>query len=242
MTTAILLSGGTGTRLGASVPKQYLEIHGKSIIFYSLKTLLCFPAITSLRIVAGKEWRDLILACVDELQGRDKLEGFSDPGENRQESIRNALEDICKLRSRNAEKEYVLIHDAARPFLTTNLLHSMFEKVAQADGVLPVLPMKDTVYYSEDGKQITSLLERSKVLAGQAPELFDLELYYKANQRLTREELLKIHGSTEPAIMAGMKIEFVKGDESNFKITTIEDLERAQSILGNGIGCSSNSF
>ena len=101
------------------------------------------------------------------------------------------------------------------------------------DGVLFVLPMKDTVYFSEEGKKIDSLLNRSQIFAGQAPEVFHLGRYYKANVALLPEKILSINGSTEPAILAGMDIVMISGDEGNFKITTKADLERFQTILGN---------
>ena len=91
--------------------------------------------------------------------------------------------------------------------------------------------MKDTIYASRDGKMITSLLDRSCLFAGQAPEGFCFGKYYEANRRLGAEEILKINGSTEPAVMAGMDIVMIPGDENNFKITTTEDLERFRGWL-----------
>ena len=88
-----------------------------------------------------------------------------------------------------------------------------------------MLPMKDTLYCSADGMQISSLLNRDEIYAGQAPEVFLLEKYYEANKRLLPEKILQINGSTEPAIMAGMDIVMVPGDERNLKITTKADLE-----------------
>lgn len=96
--------------------------------------------------------------------------------------------------------------------------------------MLPVLPMKDTVYLG-DGRQITSLLEREKVYAGQAPEAFVLGKYYEANERLLPDRIGQINGSTEPAIMAGMDIAMIPGEEGNFKITTQADLERFKAVM-----------
>ena len=92
--------------------------------------------------------------------------------------------------------------------------------------MLPVLPMKDTVYESRDGKTISALLNRSQIYAGQAPEVFRLGAYYQANKRLLPDNILKINGSTEPAILAGLSIAMIPGDEDNFKVTTAADLER----------------
>ena len=86
--------------------------------------------------------------------------------------------------------------------------------------------MKDTVYFSEDGENVTSLIDRGKVYAGQAPELFKLMPYIKANEVLLPDKILLINGSTEPAVMAGMDIVMIPGDENNYKITTKADMER----------------
>lgn len=97
---------------------------------------------------------------------------------------------------------------------------------------MPVLPMKDTVYYSVDGSRIDALLEREKILAGQAPEAFVYGPYLRACERLSREELLAVSGSSEPAVKAGMRIALVPGDEQNIKITTAEDLKAFARMAG----------
>ena len=96
---------------------------------------------------------------------------------------------------------------------------------------MPVIVVKDTTYYSEDGKSITSLLDRSKLWAGQAPEAFVFGKYLRVHENMSREELLKINGSTEIAFKQGLKVELIKGDPMNFKITTPEDLSNFESII-----------
>ena len=97
---------------------------------------------------------------------------------------------------------------------------------------MPALPMKDTVYLSADGKRITELIDRSCVYAGQAPELFLLKPYFQANRALLAEDrIMRINGASEPAVMAGMDIALIPGDERNFKVTTRADLERLEQML-----------
>lgn len=221
MVTALLLSGGTGTRMGVETPKQYIEVKGTPIIAYCLWTLFSHEGIDAVQIVADEMWRHKILQC---MESTDKFRGFSKPGKTRQLSIVNGLEDIRKYAG---DSDYVLIHDAARPLVSAKQISECLDAVrAGHDGALPVLPMKDTVYYSEDGRAVTSLLERSRIFAGQAPEIFALGKYWEANRKLLPEKILAINGSTEPAVMAGMDIAMIPGDEGNFKITTKADLER----------------
>lgn len=233
MVTALVLSGGTGTRVGGEIPKQYIEVKGYPVIAYCLRTFLFHEEIDVVQIVAEEAWRETIRNCLEQLQeeapksggrGNSKFRGFSAPGKTRQLSILNGLEDIRKYAG---DSDYVLIHDAARPLVSAGQISACMEAVrAGYDGALPVLPMKDTVYLSEDGKAVTSLLDRKKVFAGQAPEIFALGKYYRANKALLPERILGINGSTEPAVLAGMDITMIPGDEGNFKITTLSDLER----------------
>ena len=191
-------------------------------------------------------WRELILECVDGLgaweededadignvQGiggmpsagrKNKFRGFSAPGETRQFSILNGLGDIGKYA---VDSDYVLIHDAARPLLTAGLVTDCLSAAADHDGAIPVLPMKDTVYFSDNGEQINSLLERSLIVEGQAKQADIFGIKTEAMRNLLPLLNFKINGSTEPAVMAGLDIAMIPGDEGNFKITTKADLER----------------
>lgn len=235
MVTALILSGGTGKRMGTDIPKQYIKVSGRPVISWCMECLTTHPKIEAVQIVAEEMWRDTISECMERMDDRqdqmkftDKFRGFSDPGENRQLSILHGLEDI---RVYAADSDYVLIHDAARPLLSAQQITDCLEAVTGHDGVIPVLPMKDTVYSSMNGRTITSLLSRSQIYAGQAPELFVLGKYYAANKGMTLENIRRINGSTEPAVMAGMDIAMIPGDENNFKITTRADLEKFELII-----------
>lgn len=223
MNIALLLSGGTGTRLESDIPKQYIEVCNRPIISYSLERLSFHSSIAAIQIVADQAWQEQITdwLIADELN--QKFKGFSSPGENRQISILHGLKDIKKYAE---DSDYVFIHDAARPLLSKKQVTDCLNAAEGHDGVIPVLPMKDTVYASQDGSSIQALLNRNEIYAGQAPEVFCLGSYYEANISLLPDQILKINGSTEPAVMAGLDIVMIPGEEKNFKITTKEDLAR----------------
>jgi len=220
MNIAIVLSGGRGSRLGSDIPKQYMEVGGRMIISYCLLSLFEHKKIDGVIIVAEREYEVSILDSIPDL---NKFIGFAEPGENRQMSIYNAL---VKLKEKVSDRDVVVIHDAARPNLSTKMISSLIDDIEGYDGVLPVLPMKDTVYYSDNGESISSLMDRSKVYAGQAPEAFIYGKYVEANEVLLPDRILDIKGSTEPAIKHGMNIKMIPGDENNYKITTKADLEK----------------
>lgn len=238
MNYAVLLSGGTGTRTGSDMPKQYVWVNGHMMVTYALKPMLDSDHVDKVYVVCADEWREDMIKDV-EAAGLDvkKITGFALPGETRQLSILNGLKRIMEETASNrvddvnrrVSPDTVLIHDAARPFLTADLLDRCYKALdtdAGTDGVMPVLPMKDTVYLSEDGKNISGLIDRNTLFAGQAPELFRLESYYEANLKLLPDEIFKINGASEPAVMAGMKITMIPGDEKNTKVTSPGDLKK----------------
>ena len=248
MNIALILSGGTGTRIGSDIPKQYITVCGKPVIGYCLDVFLNHPGIDAVQIVADYRWRELIITYIDKMgrnlnrQGKkeeavkncyDKWRGFSKPGANRQLSILNGLEDIL---SHAGREDVVIIHDAARPMVTEQFITDCLAALKGHEGVLPTLPMKDTVYQSKGENRISSLLDRDNIFAGQAPEAFVLGRYYDANRTLLPDQILEVKGSTEPAVLAGMDVIMIDGDERNFKITTQEDLHKFRNLIAADAG------
>ena len=225
---AIILSGGTGTRIGGNVPKQYIEVNGKAIIMYCVETIAKMPEIDEMVICLADEWKAFVQEALQKA-GISKKVTFSKPGEVRQLTIYNALNVLRE--QQIGDDAVVVIHDAARPLVSEALLHRCIEGCIEADGVLPVLPVKDTLYMSKDGNSISSLLKRSEIVAGQAPEAFRFGKYIAVHDQMSYEDMLKISGSTEIAYKAGLNIKLVPGEELNFKITTTEDLDNLKHVL-----------
>ncbi len=238
MNYALFLSGGTGTRVGSERPKQYVRVNGAMMATRALLPLLSCDHIHAVYIVAQEQWRSELIQDVRTVGGDvSKIAGYAEPGNNRQLSIFNGIQEIIGALEKHMEKneigmeDTVLIHDAARPFLTSQLLDACYTALPGMDGVLPVLPMKDTVYQKKEENGTLELLSRETIFAGQAPELFRLNAYYQANVALLPERIYQINGATEPAILYGMKIATIPGDEANFKVTTPADLKRYQELM-----------
>lgn len=228
MKVAILLSGGVGSRMGLEMPKQYVQVEGYPVFYYCLKTLLNNENTDVLVVGVADEWNAYVKEILLKLNSTKKVL-FAQPGETRQYSIFNALK-LLQAEQYQAD-DIVLIHDAARPLVSNSLINRCYEGCKEADGVIPMLSVKDTTYLSEDGKHIKALLNRSHLWSGQAPEAFRFGKYLQIHEEMSRENLLKINGSTEIAFQAGLNCQMIEGDPMNFKITTPEDLLNFERII-----------
>ena len=226
--TALVLAGGVGSRMNmGSFPKQYLMVDDRPVLDYCLCTFQNAKIVDAIVIVADPSWRDFIEQWLKK-SGITKFVAFADPGETRQMSIFNGLEVI---EQQEADCENVIIHDSARPLISQTLIENCFLGLQDAEGVMPVLPVKDTCYQSLDGRSISGFLPRSQLFAGQAPEAFRLQPYLQLHRTLPLEVLLEISGSSELAYKHGLKVAMIPGEEKNFKITTQDDLKLLEKYL-----------
>lgn len=232
MNRTVILAGGAGTRMGGCVPKQFINVNGKPLLQYSLEAVRDCECAGEVWIVAGEPWRGAVQRMIKEAGISSRFRGFCDPGPERQVSVMNALTELMK--EETAENSYVMVHDGARPLVSGELIRRCFEAAAGRDGAVPVLPVRDTVYQMEDGR-LSGLLKRDQLAAGQAPEVFRLKPYYDANLALMPDQIMRIRGSAEPAVLAGMDIVVIPADERNIKITTQEDLAYLRYLLGGNV-------
>ena len=223
MITALILSGGTGTRLGGSIPKQYLLVNDKPIIGYCIDIFQTDVKVTDIVIVADRSWWNMLRKYIEE-NNITKFIGFADAGQSRQHSILNGLRCICDLGGK--PEDLVVIHDAARPCVSTGIIDQCISLLEGFDCSMPVISVKDTVYKSEDGKHITSLLNRDSLFAGQAPEGCHLGSYLAINEELSDEELEQIRGTCAISYDKGLKVGLFPGSEKNYKITTKDDYNK----------------
>lgn len=205
----------------------------KPIFMYAVNTFSQHAEIGLLVMVVAKEWTAFVSSWLQRLSCPAKIV-FAQAGDSRQHSVYNGLKCLHTLLKPD---DRVIIHDAARPLVSLQLITDCLENMQGVDGVMPVIAVKDTIYASADGENIDGLLNRDELFAGQAPECFLYGKYYDLHCHTSLQDIHKIKGSTEIAVKNGLKVKLIRGDEANFKITTREDLRMFDKILNDKKEC-----
>lgn len=219
MNYALIFAGGCGRRMNSkSRPKQFLELHGKEIIIYTIEHFEKHPDIEGIVVVCIKEWIDYLKRILDK-NGIKKVKWIVPGGETGQDSIYNGLKvlhDNCK------NEDIVLIHDGVRPLIDEQLITENIESVKNHGSAITVAPVIETVMLADDDKVYKSV-ERSKCNMAKAPQSFFLKDIYAAHEK-AREE--GIHDKIDSATMMsdyGHSLYTVKCGYENIKITTPSD-------------------
>jgi 2-C-methyl-D-erythritol 4-phosphate cytidylyltransferase/2-C-methyl-D-erythritol 2,4-cyclodiphosphate synthase len=216
---ALIVAGGTGSRMGRQMPKQYLSLAGKPVIRRTVEVFLGHPDIADVQVVIGPGHRELHDAALAGLAVLPPVAG----GATRQESVRNGLEALA---ARNPDG--VLIHDAARPLVSPALIGAVIDALkGSADAALPLLPVSDSLKHRDSSTRLRAV-PRDDLYRAQTPQGFRFgairEAHAKfANQIVTDDIAL--------ADLAGLHVASVAGEETNMKITTASDLELAERLL-----------
>jgi 2-C-methyl-D-erythritol 4-phosphate cytidylyltransferase / 2-C-methyl-D-erythritol 2,4-cyclodiphosphate synthase len=215
---ALVVAAGRGTRLGAPLPKQYLPLGGVPVLRHGLRTLLAHPAIASVRVIIHPDDR----AHYDAAAGGLDLMAPVDGGAQRQDSVRNGLESLA-----GEAPDLVLIHDGARPFLDHGVIDRVLAGLESHQGAIAALPVQDTVKRG-NGVRIVATIDRSALWRAQTPQGFHYRPILDAHRAAAGAEL-----SDDAAVAerAGIAVALVEGSEDNFKVTTMDDLARAERHL-----------
>ena len=214
----LIVAAGRGSRLKSSVPKQYIEIAGMSILRRALEVFKDSFLFDHFQIVIHPDDEELFYKSVKDLENIHMNHG----GKSRQESVLLGLEAM-----REIDPEFIWIHDAARPFISQKILQDINDVLGEYGAVIPALPVIDTLKRSS-GTAIEETIARKNLYRAQTPQAFRFKPLFMAHQR-TKGQNLTDDASIAEAIK--MKVEMIAGDENNFKITTTEDIEKAKKMI-----------
>jgi 2-C-methyl-D-erythritol 4-phosphate cytidylyltransferase/2-C-methyl-D-erythritol 2,4-cyclodiphosphate synthase len=216
---ALVLAGGSGTRFGGALAKQYLALGGRTVLRRSLEAFVAHPQVDAVRAVIRAEDRDRYRAAADGLDLLDPVTG----GPTRQDSARLGLESLASL-----APDRVLIHDGARPLVDRATIARVIGALDTAPAAICALPLGDTLKRSRDGNTIAATVDRAGLWRAQTPQGFRYAEILAAHRAAAGRELTDDAAVAEAA---GLAVTLVAGSEANLKITTEDDLARAHRLI-----------
>jgi 2-C-methyl-D-erythritol 4-phosphate cytidylyltransferase / 2-C-methyl-D-erythritol 2,4-cyclodiphosphate synthase len=219
---AVIVAGGRGHRAGGEVPKQYREIADEPVIRPTLAAFLGHPRIDLVQPVIHPDDRDAFAAAT---AGLEHILPPVPGGATRQMSVRAGLEAL-----RGAAPGLVLIHDAARPFLTAALIDRAIAAAQEHGAAVPAVAISDTVKRIDAQDMVSETLDRSRLRTVQTPQAFAFDLIAALHQRAAAEGRDDFTDDAALAEWAGQRVSVFPGETTNVKLTTSDDFTRAEAL------------
>ena len=229
MNIAIIFAGGSGVRMGAGVPKQFLEINGKPIIIHTLQLFQYHDQIDKIYISVLKDYVSYMNELVDEYRLK-KVAAVIPGGETAQDSIYNALK---KAEEENSEDSIVLLHDGVRPFVSYDVIADNIKGVKEHGNAITCTSCYETMLLSKDGDQVDSVPYRKETFAAQAPQSFYLKDIIAAHDvvRARPERYENMVDACTILKSQGLDVHMIPGNRGNIKVTTPADVYMYRALL-----------
>jgi 2-C-methyl-D-erythritol 4-phosphate cytidylyltransferase len=217
----ILTAGGIGKRFGSETPKQFVFLKGKPLFILTLDNLLKIQEFHNIILTYPKSWENVFFDLIEQFPPSRTVD-FVEGGSERFYSVWNALQHPS-IKS----TDIVLIHDAVRPFVTSSLIERLLNGIANFDGVIPGIKVKDTLKESDENGVVLHTFNRDKIFAIQTPQAFKTQILVESYSKAINDGKIFTDDSGV-AEFAGFKIKIVEGEEINIKITTLLDFAFAE--------------
>lgn len=216
---AIVVAGGSGTRMGASLPKQFMLLKDRPVLYYTLKAFLEAYDELQIILVLPVDYTDMGQEIIDAFFDKERIR-ITAGGDTRFQSVKNGLSLID-------EESIIFVHDGVRCLVTKDLIQRCYLQAVETGTAIPAIPSKDSIrLITEEGNEA---FDRNRVMLVQTPQTFHSKILLPAFQIDYKDKF------TDEATVVeayGMKVSLVEGEENNIKITRPVDLLIAESILG----------
>jgi 2-C-methyl-D-erythritol 4-phosphate cytidylyltransferase/2-C-methyl-D-erythritol 2,4-cyclodiphosphate synthase len=226
-TAAIIVAAGRGLRAGSGGPKQYRVIGGRTVLARAMEPFCTHPDVSMVQPVRNPDDADIFDGAVAGLAYRPPVDG----GATRQASVRAGLEALA-----SEAPDIVLIHDAARAFVTAGVIARAIEAAQATGAAIPVVPVTDTVKLVDAAGHIEATPDRARLRIAQTPQAFRFATILEAHRRAAREGRDDFTDDAAIAEWAGLTVATFEGDAGNMKLTTPEDFAREEARLGALLG------
>ena len=226
-TAAILVAAGRGLRAGAGGPKQYRTIGGQTVIFRAMEAFCRHPEIFAVQPVVNPDDTAVFNEAVAGLRHQPPTNG----GATRQASVHAGLEALA-----GEKPDIVLIHDAARPFVTSALISRAIDAAGRTGAAVPAIAVTDTIKQVGDTGDVEATPDRARLRIAQTPQAFRFDVILEAHRRAARDGRSDFTDDAALAEWAGLTVATFEGDPANMKLTTPEDFVREEARLASQLG------
>lgn len=227
MNIALIIAGGLGERMQQDIPKQFLTVHDKPVIIYTLEAFQRHPEIDIIAVVCLEGWEKTLKAYAKQFN-IGKLEHVIPGGENGQASIRNG---IFKLEKHYKDKDLVLVHDAIRPMVSEEIISDCIHKTMEYGSGIASIPCAEAMVVTETGYESSQVYERNHLKRTQTPQGFSLQRLGDAHREALRRGITSSVASVTLMLELGQNVELSLGSEKNLKLTTLEDIDIFKALL-----------
>ena len=227
MTVALLTAAGSGTRMGQDVPKQFLHVHDKPVIVYTLERFQRNPQIDAIAVVTLPNWIDFVRVYALQF-GIDKLRWIVPGGATGQESIRNGLEAIA---ADCTPDTVTMIHDGNRPMIDDGIISDSLAVFREKGSAVAVIPCTEVVFNSRSPHEADTEIPREELWRTQTPHTFTLGRLLWACDQAREKGLTGMAAMCQLMARLGERTYFSKGSEKNLKLTTMDDMDIFKALL-----------
>lgn len=230
MNVALVIAGGTGSRMGQDIPKQFLNVFDKPIIIHTLLPFERHPDIDAIAVVCLDGWQTVLRAYAKQFS-ISKLKWIFDGGGTGQESIRNGL---FGLRDSGCQGgDVILVHDGNRPLLSAEIISSNIATCRKYGSAVTGIPCHEAIFVSAGGSIAEAIsIPREKLIRTQTPHTFSLKTLLEAHEEAKEKGIVNsVASCTLMAELGKGKMYMVPGSEKNIKITTLEDIAIFKALM-----------
>ena len=227
MNIALIIAGGKGLRMQQEIPKQFITVNEKPVIVYTMEAFQRHADIDAIAVVCIEGWENILAAYAKQYH-ITKLRHIIPGGENGQGSIRNGVFELEKHYGRN---DLVLVHDAIRPMLSTEIISSCIATATQHGSAIAVVPCQEAMLETQDQISTNSSYPRANQKRTQTPQGFPIGVLADAHREALERGITNSIASCTLMVELGKTIYFSAGSEKNIKLTTPEDIDIFRALL-----------
>ena len=224
---ALIIAGGSGSRMHQDIPKQFLTVNERPVIIYTLEAFQNHADIDEIAVVCLPGWEQVLRAYASQFN-ISKLKQIIPGGENGQASIRNG---VFALEKDGSPDDIVLVHDAIRPLVSAEIISDCIVKTRQHGCAIATIPCAEAMLETSDGQISTGSYPRDYLRRTQTPQGFTLGKICSLHRRAVEAGILNSVASCTLMLEMGEQVYFSSGSEKNIKLTTVEDIDIFKALL-----------